>query len=114
MERLQSLAEYLGTAPPEEGIAPRLEDITDGETFAKAVINSREFRGYIINGLVLGSIPAAVLVRVMDLAGWQAPPKRLEVTGRDGKPIEHVTEVRRVVVRIPEVAQGESRSSTVH
>ena len=81
---------------------PRLEDIAgDAETFCKAVLNSYEFRQYIVHSLTLGSIPAAVMIRIMDTAGWQKPPDRVEHTGKDGQPIETVTEVRRIVIRVP-------------
>ncbi len=99
MEKLQTLADYLGTA---DEIAvydgPRLEDITDSKTFALAVLNSHEFRSYIVNSLVLGTIPPAILTRMMDYA-WGKAPERIEHTGKDGSPI--VTEVRRVIVRVP-------------
>jgi hypothetical protein len=102
MKKVQSLAEYLGTAPPSEPDVPRLEDIKDPKAFAEAVLDSYEFRQYIVNGLRLGELPAAILIRVMDLAGWQKPPERVEHTGKDGEPIQTVTEVRRVVIRASE------------
>lgn len=78
---MQSLADFLGVGHPLPDTAPqpRLEDISDPKEFAVAVLNSQEFRSYIVNGLILGSIPSAILVRVMDLAGWQKPPDRLVV-----------------------------------
>lgn len=85
-------------APTAGAPAPRLEDITDGKTFALAVLGSPEFRAYIVNNLVLGDLPAAVLCRLMDY-GWGKPPDRVEHTGKDGRPIETITEVRRVIVR---------------
>lgn len=115
MQKVQSLAEYLGTAPVStESAAPRLEDIAgDAEAFCQAVLNSLEFRQYIVHGLTLGSIPAAVMIRVMDMAGWQKPPERVEHTGKDGKAIELVSEVRRVIVRPGDILepdiQDESR-----
>jgi hypothetical protein len=103
-DRFISLAETLGTTPApshasDQEIPPRLVDITDAKAFARAVLESVDFRQYIINGLTLGSLPAAILIRVMDLAGWQKPPERIEHTGKDGQPIETITEVRRVIVR---------------
>lgn len=99
---IRSLAEFLGTSEPtlDKPEPTRLEDIADGQEFAKAVLNSIEFRRYIVNSLLLGEIPAAVLLRVMDLAGptWQQPPKRLQHVGEGGGPI--VTEVRRVIVHV--------------
>lgn len=75
-----------------------IEDMT-GEEFAKAVVHSVEFRRYIISVLILGTIPSGVLNRIMDMAGWVAPPKRVEHTGKGGEPIQTVTEVRRIIVR---------------
>jgi hypothetical protein len=103
MEKLQSLAEFLGTggAPvdaPEEVSQLVSEDLT-GEDFAEAVLRSIEFRRYIVNTLTLGCIPPAVLTRLMDMSrGWRKPADRVVHTGKDGQPIETITEVRRVVV----------------
>lgn len=101
-----SLAQYLGTVPltPGESLAvrPQPEDIVDPATFAQALLTSFEFRQYIIHGLTLGSIPAAILIRVMDLAGWQKPPDRIEHTGKDGGPILF-TKIERVIVDVPSV-----------
>lgn len=116
MEKVQSLADFLGTTPtPIEEATPRLEDIAgDGKAFAQAVLNSREFRLYIINGLSLGELSAAVIVRMMDLAGWQKPPERIEHTGKDGNPIETITEVRRVIVRAPAQDETDEPSYVTH
>lgn len=106
---MQSLAEFLGTTPEAPASeTQQLEDIAgDAKTFCEAVLNSFEFRQYIVHGLTLGSLPPAILIRVMDMAGWQKPPERVEHTGRDGQPIETITEVRRVVVRVPQDEQVE-------
>ncbi len=112
---LKSLSDLLDV--PEAGSVPEaelhLEDIAgNAEAFCQAVLNSREFRKYIVHGLTMGSIPAAVMIRVMDQAGWQKPPERVEHTGKDGNPI--VQEVRRVIVhaRINEEDAAEELSST--
>ena len=100
--KLQSLAEYLGTAPgPAEttDVEPQLVDVNDPKAFALAVINSRDFRQYIVNQLTLGDLPPAILVRLMDYA-WGKPVERVEHTGKDGGPV--VTEIRRVIVRAPQ------------
>lgn len=100
---MESLAVYLGVvdgagAPEPEASAPRLEDITDSKSFALAVLNSPEFRLYIVRSLALGELPAAVLCRLMDY-GWGKPPERVEHTGKNGQPIQTITEVRRVIIR---------------
>jgi len=73
--------------------------ITDAREFAKAVLESREFREYIVEGLRSRDLSPTVIIRLMDYAeGWGKPPERVEHTGKDGQPI--VTEVRRVVIRV--------------
>jgi hypothetical protein len=109
---MQSLAEFLGTSPAATETAPRLEDITDSKTFALAVLSSAEFRSYIVNSLTLGSLPAAVITRMMDYA-WGKPVDRVEHTGKDGSPIEMITEVRRVIVRVPQETE-EMHDEVVH
>lgn len=102
MDNPKSLAEFLGTAPAPAGEAPpRLEDITDPKAFAQAVLDSMEFRRYVVLGLTLGSLPPAVLTRIMDLAGWLAAPKRKEVSGPNGGPIETYKRIERVIVDSP-------------
>jgi len=125
---MKSLAEHLGVMPTDGEASPtngeaspaeaapqtetRLEDITDSKTFALAVLNSSEFRRYIVSGLVLGNLPgfAGILMRMMDYA-WGKPVDRVEHTGKDGNPI---IEVRRVVVRADSTIEDfEERESTV-
>jgi hypothetical protein len=113
----QSLGEFLGT------IDPRPEDMRQAEgfdsyadlpptEFCKRILASREFRQYIMNGIVLGDIAPAILLRVMD-QGWGRPPSKVELTGKDGQPIETITEVRRVVVPAPRrsALDGDERAS---
>lgn len=96
----KSLAELLGLAQPEPPAEPSLVDITDAKAFGKAVMESREFRQYIVDGLRLGNLPgfSSILGRFMDHVLGKAPD-RVEHTGKDGQPIETVTEIRRVLVR---------------
>jgi len=81
-------------APPL--ITTPISELT-GKEFSQAVLDSREFREYIINGIKMRDIPPAILCRVID-HGWGKPPDRIEHTGKDGNPIETITEVRRVIV----------------
>ena len=108
-EKFKSLADFLGELegnPPSDAPAqftppaPQLEDIEDSKAFSIALLNSREFRQYILNSLTLGTIPPAIITRVMDY-GWGRPADRVEHTGKDGQPIETVTEVRRIIVSVP-------------
>lgn len=103
---MESLADFLGVPDPRpEQSSSRerdwssLADIAEPEQFCRAIVRTREFRQYLMNGIVLGDIPQSLMLRILDLAGWQKPPERIEHTGKDGKPIETITEVRRVVVR---------------
>lgn len=83
MERIQSLAEYLGieqAAVPGGGV-PHLEDIADAKEFARAVLASREFRSYIVNALTFGELPPAITCRLMDHA-WGKPTQRIDIDER--------------------------------
>lgn len=120
---MQSLAEFLGLDSPapgrEEPSAARLEDIADPKAFALAVLNSREFRQYIVSGLALGNLPGftSILGRLMDVAGWPKASSRIEHTGKDGDPIETITEVRRVIVRagaVADIDDDDERPVTTH
>jgi hypothetical protein len=113
-EKFISLADYLGLEPgtpanPEPDERQALERLT-GKDFAQAVLDSLEFRRYILDGLRFSSIPAAVLCRLMD-HGWGKAPDRVEHTGKDGEPI--VTEVRRVVIHLSPSAEPDQDSPSV-
>lgn len=94
-----------------QAAAPVLVALT-GKSFADAVLRSEEFRLYIVEGLTEKTLPPAVLCRLID-HGWGKPPDRVEHTGKDGQPIETITEVRRVIVRMP-VEEPEEQSKVVH
>ncbi len=98
MEKFQSLADFLGVEPGNTPSEPRTDDllnISDPTTFCQRVLNSREFRQYILNGITLGDIPPAVMCRIIDHA-WGKPVDHVEHTGK----VETITEVRRVVVHV--------------
>lgn len=74
-----------------------LVDIADCREFAKAVLESRDFRQYIVDGLKRHTIPATLVLRLMDYAeGWGKPVEKVEHSGK----IESVSEVRRVVIHV--------------
>lgn len=106
MEKPASLADFLGVpdprpvedVPQQEPSFSDAVDIVDPSTFCKRIVGSREFRQYIMNGIVLGDLPSAIGTRLMDHA-WGKPPERVEHTGKDGGPIEAITEIRRVIVK---------------
>jgi hypothetical protein len=85
-------------AAPSEPTLDGLVDVSDTKEFCKRVLESREFRQYILQGIVMHMIPPAILTRVMD-HGWGKPPEKHEHTGANGEPIKTITEVRRVIVR---------------
>lgn len=94
MERVQSLAEYLGVEPTRSDDAePRLEDSTNAKAFAETVLSSREFRSYIVNALMLGELPSAITCRLMDYA-WGKPAQRVEVSDRS----EHLEDLTPEIV----------------
>lgn len=101
MSEPKSLAELLGLVQPQPDAPPEPNpvDISDADAFCKAVVESRNFRQYIVSGLDLGNLPGftSILGRVLDRV-WGKAPERVEHTGKDGQPIETVTEVRRVIV----------------
>ena len=101
MPKIESLADFLGTSATasQQPDLVQLEDVSGSpEEFCKAVLDSREFRQYIVNGFVLGSIPQSVVMRIMDTAGWPNLSKKLELTGKDGEPVEIIRRIVRVVV----------------
>ena len=83
---MKSLAEYFGVLPdaaPADGNEQRAASAESfanlsGKAFSEAVVNSLEFRRYILNGLTLGDLPPAVICRLIDHA-WGKPVDRLEV-----------------------------------
>ena len=118
MEKFQSLADILGVTAADQALPsePSLQDSAvlaeipsvptealileqmTGQEFCEAVVNSLEFRRYIVYGLRMLNLPPAVVLRIMNQA-WGKVPDRIEHTGKDGAPITAVTEIRHVIVR---------------
>ena len=94
----RNLADQLGVKDPEGPPGPDPVDLPDltGAQFCKAVVDSRQYRESIVRRILFGDLPPAVECRILDQA-WGAPPKRVELTGKDGGAIE-VTRVERVIV----------------
>lgn len=110
MEKFQSLADYLGTSPvvqdePSES-APRLVDITDSKAFALAVLGSREFRHFIVNGITMQDLPTPIVLRLMDHA-WGKPVERVEVKDTSNA-LENVTpeQLEDRALRLAEMARS--------
>ena len=76
---METLADYLGApliGPPKEN----LEEISDVKAFGLAVMNSLEFRRYILTGLTLGNLPGFSSVLLFLLAHAVGKPvERVEV-----------------------------------
>lgn len=71
-------------------------EVMTGKQFAEAVLQSMEFKNYVIYSLQMGTLPAAVLTRLMDYA-WGKPT---EVTPLLSPNDSHALEVRRVIVKL--------------
>lgn len=104
MDKPRNLAEYLGISDPRHPeVAPTapFADLTSPKKFCQAILQSPEFRTYLLNGVLLGNLPPQILLRIMDV-GWGKPTERIEHTGQDGRPIETITQIRRIVVHVDE------------
>lgn len=83
---MKSLAESLGLdADLKPLIEPALSQTTcerlNGRAFALAVLESPDFRRYIVGGLIAGDLPPAIAIRLMDY-GWGKPIDRIEIKDR--------------------------------
>lgn len=99
---MKSLAEHLGfPGPRPEERAPvqpsidELIDVSDPVAFCRGIVASREFRQYIMDGVILRELPPTIARFIMEHAMGK-PPERVEHTGKDGGPL--VAEVRRVII----------------
>lgn len=73
-------------ASPATGGPWPIDGVT-GQEFAETVVNSEEFRAYILYGLRSGDLPAAVVCRFMDHA-WGVPVKRMEIEDTTPIPVD--------------------------
>lgn len=106
---VQSLAEFLGTASQLESSYVDCTDLTVRD-FCRGVLQSREYRQSVLDRITLGLLPPAVECKMYDYA-YGKPPDRVEHTGKDGRPIESITEVRRVVIHVAADVMEEHSSS---
>lgn len=111
MEKVQTLADFLGTTDLEKPEGPvelfAIESLTAKE-FAQKIIASPEYRGHLMRMILLDEVPPAVDCMLWHYA-YGKPTERVEHTGKDGQPIETITEVRRVVVRAVDVDEAEDQ-----
>lgn len=81
---MKTLAEHLGVIDPRpEDKRPEtdfdvLVDVNDPKEFCRRIVGTREWRQYVMNGIVLGDLPSAVMTRILDHA-WGKPVDRVEV-----------------------------------
>lgn len=105
---MQSLAESLGLLDIKEDFKEdphaKYEGLS-GVEFCRAVVDSPEFRRYVVTGILAHDIPPALVTRIVDHA-WGKPTERVEHSGVNGAPI--ITRVERVVVRAPNVLDGQT------
>jgi hypothetical protein len=80
MESLYDTLLKDGLLPSAPDPQPAFESLT-GKQFAELVVNSVEFRQYIVLGIKAGDLPQAVVCRIMDHA-WGQPTKHVELDDR--------------------------------
>jgi len=96
-------------------VTPDYSELT-GKQFAKAVLNSEEFKKYIVDGIKYHTIPPALVCRLID-HGWGKPPEKFEHTGKDGQAMEVIRIVRVIVDPRDETEAAEAAvppSDSVH
>ena len=91
---METLSEFLGVSLAPDAPAPdRLEDIADAKAFGNAVLQSREFRLYILSGLALGDLPGFTSVLLFLLGHAVGKPvERVEVKDTTTPPEELTAE----------------------
>lgn len=103
----QSLAEFLGVlhedTPTTAGsqISSLCDQPLTAAQFCEAVLNSQEFREFIVRGLQTGTLPAAIVTRIMD-QGWGKPKNTIELQGE-----LVVSKVVREMIDVSEPVVGE-------
>ncbi len=112
MKKLQTLAESLGIEDTYVPLAENREPQTIQE-FCESVLTSKEYRQSIRDRIALGNLPPAIELRLYDYA-YGKPVDKVEHTGKDGNPIETITEVRRVIVRTPVDEESREIEEVVH
>lgn len=84
---MPSLFDTLGLPPKEQASETRQSESAiprkrlSARKFARALLESDEFKAYILNGIVLNDLPPVILCRLMDY-GWGKPVERIEVKNK--------------------------------
>lgn len=122
MVQPQSLAEYLGIVDPRpENLRPNPSAVVklSAKQFCEGIVESSEFRTYILNGITLGDLPPQILLRIMDMA-WGKPvervafkdeTERLEDLTPEGVQ-DHLLRVQRMLHLVQAAQQRASASET--
>jgi hypothetical protein len=125
---METLADVLGVRDPTVSVeasstpdpGPECFEHLSGKDFALAVLNSSEFRQYIVNGLAAADLPPAVLCRLID-HGWGKPVERVEVqtvASLDGLSPEelraHLQERVESLVTMMRMLDPEDETGSVH
>lgn len=117
----KSLAEHLGTQSPLASDVPLPEGPGDlsGKDFATLVVNSAEFRSYIVNSLVLGTTPAVIICRLMDQA-WGKPVTPVEVDDKRTSTLSkreleaRIALLRNAVLDLPDDGEPKDDAPSIH
>jgi hypothetical protein len=100
----QSAAQLLGVQDPTDPTAPvsPAPKLT-AKQFCRALLATPQYRESLLRRILMDDLPPAVECKLWEYA-YGKPVDRIEHTGKDGHPIETITEVRRVIIRshIPE------------
>jgi hypothetical protein len=100
---VETLAKFLNVPEPGPNETPPVmgSDPWDGaptmREFAEKVLASKEYRASLYRRVLLDELPAQIEALLYYYAAGK-PTERVEHTGKDGKPIESVHEVRRIIV----------------
>lgn len=108
MQRVQTLADFLGTDQPAPAAPEPLLELSVKD-FCKGILRSREYRQSVLDRITLGTLPSAVELRFYDYAEGK-PTEHIEHTGR----VDSVTEVRRVIIHVSEQQPETEPSYTTH
>jgi len=100
---MESLADFLQldgptpSAPRQDASADPYSGTATIKEFAEKVLNSQEYRASLHRRIILDELPAQIEALLYYYAAGK-PTERVEHTGKNGEPMEVITEVRRVVV----------------
>jgi hypothetical protein len=109
---MESLYDALRLQDPnhkEKAPEPWYDKPLTAKQFADLVTNSREFRQYILNGILLGTLPQTVMCRILDHS-WGQPVKRVEFEDKtpplDGLTMEQLeARIARLSMLVREIKQ---------